>query len=235
MNEQTDGLTLEEASEVIKETLMAEEPMPEEEPSQPEPEIDQQESAQEAQQVQQVQLTQQATLVRCEQAITDEAQSIKAAENAAHELRDSNPAEYGARMADLNVRSKGLTDAYGKYQAMVTQFDSSVTASHQQHLVGEQKKLARAIPGWDKEKQEKLVGYLKGEGYSDAQLANVTDAKTIKLAWDAMSSKKAPKKTLLKKKPKGDRRAQAESEITRRHLGHNSLQAAQERILAMMK
>ena len=220
---QDDSLSVREAAEVIHETMMAEPETPEPEPA-PEPEPEAQPSQLDAAQ---------ARLVSYQQELTNEAEAINAAEVAAKELRTSDPAEYAARMADIFPRRDALATAAVKFDQAVKGFDKSYTdkavSAQQQAIANEQKKLLQLIPGWDKDKQAKLSAYLRGQGYTGLELEEITSARDVKLAWDAMTGRK--RKTLPKKRH--TKAAIAKAIIKQKQLAPHSTVAAAERIMRL--
>ena len=227
-------LNLDEASEQI---LALSTP---EEPEAPEPEI--QVSAEpdiqpEPDYLQEAQ-GQQAQLAAYQNELSNEAAAIRELERDARSFRKDNPGEYAARMADAQVRANNLTKVAQQFQAHVNNLDSYVSqranTDHQRKLAQAESKLQSEIPGWDQAKKIELANYLQTKGYTSHQIASVSDARTIKMAWDSMQTEKSRTKTLPKKVKPVDRRAHAESEITRQNLGRSSTQAAAARIEALM-
>jgi len=177
--------------------------------------------------------SQQVQLAAYQAELSNEAAAIKEMERDARSFRKDNPGEYAARMADIQLRSNRLNQAAAQFQAHVSSLEKHVaerySSDYARKLQREEAQLQREI-GWNGEKKAALAKHLKSLGYTDAQLAQVNDAKTVKLAWQAMQAEQS-KKVLPKKKV--DPRAAVESDIQRRNLGTNSTQAAAARIQAM--
>ena len=70
-----------------------------------------------------------------------------------------------------------------------------VAAAHQQHIATEHQKLNAAIPGWsDPETRAQIVQEIRAkalaEGYSEAEINSVTDARAVRLAYAALQRDK---------------------------------------------
>jgi hypothetical protein len=222
---QTARESVEHAADKIASLLTPQEPEQEPEPAptveaEPEPQQDQ------LQQTQQQLASYQNQLIQEQQALQAEEQSIKG-------IRQTDPAEYAAAMADLMQKKEAHTYKAAQLQNYIQQFDSQYSEkalkTHQQKLDNDRKYLEGKI-GYTDEKGKQISAYLRKQGLTNQQIA-MLDAKSIEAHYRAMQSQK--QKTLPQKKPKVDKRAQAEREIQRRNLGSGTLQAAQERIMAM--
>ena len=214
------ALSVEEAGEIIMETLMEEpEPTPE-----PQPEVQAQPSDND--------ITQ-GKLVAYQQACAEEAAAIQAADMHANSLRQSNPAEFAAQKAELLERRNALSQGYANLEHAVKQFDAGVTGKAATAIESERAKLNQMIPGWNKAKAEKLSMHLRKEGYTDQQIANVRDAKTVKLAWNAMKGSKKKSLSKVPRLSKKTKRQSAKAAIERGNFGPTSMSAAAEKILRM--
>ena len=178
----------------------------------------------------------QQQLANYQHQLSQEQAAIHAEENEIKSLRQSDPAEYSARTMDLMTKKEQLTYKAAQFEHVVSQFDnqqaSRITQEQQKNIQNGKAYLERTV-GWNDEKANKVVSYLRNKGMTDSQIRQIPDAQTIESHYRAMMSQK-PKKTLPKKPVSVDHRARAESEITRRNLGSGSTQAAAARIEALM-
>jgi len=128
------------------------------------------------------------------------------------ELYDADPLEYVRQRENMRDRQA---------QLQAVQQEQAVLA--QQNLQSQQAKLLELVPEWKnaetatKEKTQ-LVGYLRGSGFSEADISNATDARIISLArkahlYDNLQSKKAVVKKKVGSAPKMIKSGQPKGKI----------------------
>lgn len=128
------------------------------------------------------------------------------------ELYDADPLEYVRQRETMRDRQA---------QLQAVQQEQAVLA--QQNLASQQAKLLELVPEWKnaetatKEKTQ-LVGYLRGSGFSEADISNATDARIISLArkahfYDNLQSKKAVVKKKVGSAPKMIKSGQPKGKI----------------------
>ena len=219
--------TLDAASNKIASMMAPPEPEPEPEPetAAPEPPADNQ-------------ITQaQRQLASYQYQLAQEHAALQAEEKAIASLRRSDPAEYSARAFDLMQAKEQFAMKASQLQQATQQFDSQhsekAAKEHMRWLESQKKTLERDLQ-WNTEKAQKLVKYLRGKGWSDQELLQVTDARAVKLAWQAMQNEQGKKKTLPKRKTTPqDARARVDADLRRRNESPHSVKAAGDRIAAM--
>jgi hypothetical protein len=184
--------------------------------------------------------SQQQELARVQAILANEAQAIKEAESAIAPLRHANAGEYALKLMEINKRQARLDQEIGRFNEAAAKINNEVASAHhadyQRKLQSEAATLEREIPNWGPAAAKELRQWLKGKGYSDAQLDYVSEAKTVRLLWDAFQVDKGRKKTVpTKKRPQIDPRQSVEEEIRRANLPRNSERAAAMRIQARMQ
>lgn len=118
-------------------------------------------------------------------------------------LREEDPAEYAAQMADWQRREQQLAVARAERQRLEAEAQADRERQLRKLLADEAKKLAEAIPEFaDPEKapveRNKLASYAKGTyGFSDEDLSNVYDHRVLVLLrkamlWDELQSQTKP-------------------------------------------
>jgi hypothetical protein len=181
----------------------------------------------------------QPTLAQAQEKLALESSIIQQQMAEAKALRHSNPAEYAARLADIQTRQANLDRNVAAYQGLVNDINARVSEQYQADLMRQHRNqteiLQREIPGWGKKAADELHSWLKNKGYTDQQLAGVTDARTVIMAHTAMVAERNKRKTLPTKPGKIDHRQVAEQELRRMNLPRGSERAAAIRIAAMMK
>jgi len=219
--------TLDAASAKIADRMA---PPPEPEPT-PEPEAAPEPPAED-------QITQtQRQLASYQHQLDQEYAAIQAEERKVMSLRRDDPAEYSARAFDLMQAKEQFAMRANQLQQATQQFDSQhsehAAKKHMRYLEDQKKTLERDL-GWNTEKAQKLVKYLRGKGWSDTELSQVTDARAVKLAWRAMQADLGKRKVLPKKKTtRADARARVDADLRRRNESPHTVKAAGDRIAAM--
>ena len=131
------------------------------------------------------------------------------------ELRESDPAEYAAKKAEIEERRKSFgqfkIDAAAKYQEAVRQEQESVAGKRLQFLQSENEALLKALPEWKTEEtalaeKTRLSEYLLDQGFSQNDVANAADHRLIVVArkamlWDEMKAKEPAAKKKVTRVP----------------------------------
>lgn len=128
-------------------------------------------------------------------------------------LREEDPAEYAAQMADYQRRERQLALARAERQRMEAETQAEREQQLRTYLAEESQKLAEAIPEFKDPataaaEKARMVGYAKEKfGFSDADLSQVYDHRVLVLLrkamqWDELQSKTEPKALKKAKKVK---------------------------------
>ena len=92
-------------------------------------------------------------------------------------LRASDPAEWSARVYELNDKIKNLRSAR---MESAEEYDRYMTGEREKFLQHEGQKLVMEVPDWGEAKFMKSVETLRSIGYSDEELGKVGDSRLIK-------------------------------------------------------
>lgn len=165
-------------------------------------------------------------------------------------LKEMNPGEYAARMTELSERRNALqarAQAIRQANQQVSEQEQSLHIEHAQRLLArEEKKMVRAIPAWsnpttrEREKGQ-LREYLAKSGFSDQEIAGVTDHRVVKQvyqAWKAATGeteRRVPRIPLKTRDRRSSPEALANREIRRRNVSDTSIDAAYVRLMHMQK
>ena len=157
------------------------------------------------------------------------------------QLRHDDPAEYAARVQELNQKQKSLDDLKAKARAQLetTQKEANDAFEKQKAelLQRESAALVEAIPDWkepERAKAEKveLFKYLTGQGFEAEDVSNVLDHRVFVMARKAMLFDKGQKqvdvskkkvKTLPKVVKPGAKKSETDVNVERRKLGLQKL------------
>jgi len=116
-------------------------------------------------------------------------------------LRQTDPAEYAARVADLNRQQQQLAAVQLERQRVQAEQAEEAAKQHSQYLAAERDRLVEAIPEWkaDPTKAQAELQALRAAGaeygFSDAELDQVADHRAILLLRDAMRYRQGQKAT----------------------------------------
>lgn len=127
------------------------------------------------------------------------------------QLRDTDFQQYLRLKEDIETRRSALQNARQQAADAYAQRQQQIQAEQQQRLMqtlqAEQEALARDVPDWGDAKRSQLVEFLKAEGFSPEEVAQVYDSRLVKLALKAMQAGDSAKaadfvKKETKKKPR---------------------------------
>jgi hypothetical protein len=116
-------------------------------------------------------------------------------------LRQTDPAEYAARVADLNRQQQQLASVQQERQRVLQQQSEEAAKQHSQYLAAERDRLLEAVPEWnaDRAKAQEELQALRSAGleygFSDQELDQVADHRAILLLRDAMRYRQGLKAT----------------------------------------
>ncbi len=104
-------------------------------------------------------------------------------------LRESDPVAYGIHMADYNR----MQARRGEVERAIVQKQQTLTAQQQQaqaqaraqQTAEAQAHMATLVPGFGKEHIAEMKAIGKAAGFTDAELANVTDKRMLEVLWKA--------------------------------------------------
>jgi hypothetical protein len=113
-------------------------------------------------------------------------------------LSQENPAEYVKLQAEAAVANQRLQMAMAEQQRIQSETEAKQKADYAEYLQGEQQKLVEKLPVLaDPEKgkalKAELKSYLKGVGYTDAEISTLGDHRAALIAHKAMQFDKAQK------------------------------------------
>jgi len=116
-------------------------------------------------------------------------------------LRQTDPAEYAARVADLNRQQQQLAAVQVERQRVQAEQAEEAAKQHSQYLAAERDRLLEVVPEWkaDPTKAQAELQALRAAGaeygFSDAELDQVADHRAILLLRDAMRYRQGQKAT----------------------------------------
>ena len=116
-------------------------------------------------------------------------------------LRQTDPAEYAARIADLTRQQQQLAAVQVERQRVLAEQAEEAAKQHSQYLAAERERLLEVIPEWtaDPTKAQAELQALRAAGaaygFSDAELDQVADHRAILLLRDAMRYREGQKAT----------------------------------------
>lgn len=124
-------------------------------------------------------------------------------------LREEDPGEYAAQRELLRQKQDRIRGIFEEINTSI-QENARVAQEHMQAQMQEYIKkqgelLSSYIPGWGSETQKDISGFLKSEGFTDNEIAAVSDARIVKLSHMAMqfkNGKEISQKKLKKPLPK---------------------------------
>lgn len=100
-------------------------------------------------------------------------------------LREADPVSYAAHMADFN----DLRARRGDVAVAIQQKQQQLQATAQQDFVQKsqeaQAHMAKIVPGFGKEHVAEMRAYGQKLGFTDAELANVADKRSLEVLWKA--------------------------------------------------
>lgn len=101
------------------------------------------------------------------------------------------PAEYVIQQHLAQKRQAALNQIYGQQQQLNQIHQQEQQRALAQHLAEQRDELLAKLPEWKnpetaKAEQKALAEYLKNEGFDEQSIANIYDAKTVKVARKAM-------------------------------------------------
>ncbi len=107
------------------------------------------------------------------------------------ELRTTDPAEWGAKRAELEDRRKalgGLKQVAAQQFGALQQQTQQATQEHvKKTLEAEREKLQVAMPEWSDSHQKRLVEFLGSDmKFTQEEIGQVYDSRFVQMAWDAM-------------------------------------------------
>lgn len=107
------------------------------------------------------------------------------------DLRNVDPAEYSARLADINRKKEMLARAFQANQQQQQSSNQFRGDLHQQHLARERDLLLSQLPEWsDSEKatkeQAQLAEYLAANGFQPQEIQGMADHRAVILSRKAM-------------------------------------------------
>lgn len=106
-------------------------------------------------------------------------------------LLQNDPAEYLRQQHLAQKRQAALQQTYAEQQKIYSQFEAERQEAFKRHISEQQQELVAKLPEWkDSQKAEAdkraIRDYLLKEGFDEAAVANVTDAKAVVMARKAM-------------------------------------------------
>ena len=106
-------------------------------------------------------------------------------------LLNNDPVEYLKQQHLAQTRQAALQQNYAEQQRVHTQIEADRSAAHQSHLAQQQEALLAKLPDWRdpaKASAERVAirDYLQSQGFEAAELAHVTDARSVLMARKAM-------------------------------------------------
>lgn len=109
---------------------------------------------------------------------------------ALQELRQTDPAEYAARMADNMERQRRIEAVQAERSRILAQQAQDEARARQAIVAEEQGKLLQVLPAWKdpevfKAETAKLADYVRSLGFTDEDLADITDHRMIRVLHDA--------------------------------------------------
>lgn len=108
-------------------------------------------------------------------------------------IRQTDPAEYAARMADITRQQQQLATVQMERQRVLQQQSEEAAKQHSQYLASERDRLLEAVPEWgaDPTKAQADLAEMRSVGqaygFSDQELDQVADHRAILLLRDAMA------------------------------------------------
>lgn len=107
------------------------------------------------------------------------------------ELRTKNPAEYAAKLQDMQQRRDLLGRSYKAYQEAQQRQAGLGTEQYQQHVAEQAQQLLTEIPEWidtrvRQTEQKAVAKFLLDMGVPEQSVASLADAKTVAIARMAM-------------------------------------------------
>lgn len=102
-------------------------------------------------------------------------ESMQSADMAA--LRTSDPAEWGARVTEIQMQLQNIRNARGQMSA---EYDKVMQKQMEEYLEREGKRLEIDIPGWGAEKAVQAKDVVKSLGFSEKEADGLVDSRMIK-------------------------------------------------------
>lgn len=106
-------------------------------------------------------------------------------------LLDSDPVEYLKQQHLVQTRQASLQQVYAEQNRIAQQFQAEQAQQLKNHLTAQHQALLDKLPDWKDEKKasadkEALKAYLLKEGYDEASVSGISDARAVVLARKAM-------------------------------------------------
>lgn len=125
------------------------------------------------------------------------------------DLKEEDPGSYAAAKQDLAGRKERFKEIYKQAQSDLAEQQSQMNAQFEQqnHQYRQQQgqALMKSVPNWNDEVAQQVTAYLKTTGFTDQEIGNAADARSITMAYKAMlydQGKETVSKKLVKKLPK---------------------------------
>lgn len=157
-----------------------------------------------AQRTQQMAQQQQTLLQELQTELTQEYQAINW-----QQLKADDPTEYTLKRQEFNERQQSIQNLFNQanqtVQGNMNRLMTDNREKVQKFVAEQQKLLPQLIPGWSDGVKNEISEFLTHEGFSGEEVAQVTDARLVKLAHMAMQfskGEKGAKEKLVKPLPK---------------------------------
>jgi hypothetical protein len=152
------------------------------------------------------------------------------------ELRESDPLEYLKQKDLLEKRQLALNQAYQEHQQIEQLNAEEAKQSQAQYLQTQQQELLAKLPAWKDEtkakaEKEDIKAYLKGQGFSDQDIAGVGDHRQVLLIRNAMLFDK-----LMKQAPAATKKvASAPAKVERPGAANLSDNAQRDKVMKQVR
>lgn len=101
-------------------------------------------------------------------------------------LRTSNPAEWSARLAEVQQRQSQLKEVFdavtGEQARVKSEQEETQKQRFKEALEQEKSKLLKAIPNWDDALKAKVTSYARAVGFSEDEVNSIADHRLLVLA-----------------------------------------------------
>jgi hypothetical protein len=152
------------------------------------------------------------------------------------ELRESDPIEYLKQKDLLEKRQLALNQAYQEHQQIEQLNAQEAEQAKIQYLQTQQQELLAKLPAWKDEtkakaEKEDIKAYLKGQGFSDQDIAGVGDHRQVLLIRNAMLFDK-----LMKQAPAATKKvASAPAKVERPGVSNLSDNAQRDKVMKQVR